>query len=163
MTLTIGSYTLDANPLHNAGIAALASWCRNAFIFLIALFSLRGAWNCVQEYLANMGAIRQASASDDVPVAGTVSALIMAGIITTVCAALPAYVTTWGGQSGFMSALANGLFQNSSAAIGTGISLLDAFVPLDYAVSASVSVLIFRVTVGGIYFSILTIVRWLVG
>ena len=163
MTLSWAGIVMDCNPLHNAGIASLADWCRNAFVFLIALFSLRDAWTCVQEYLANHGAIRQTTAADDVPIANTASALVMAALITTAVAALPAFVATWGGQSGFIAAMAGGLFQNTNSAIGGGVALLDAFFPIDYAVAAAVAVLLFRVSVGSVYFVIVTTVRFLVG
>lgn len=164
MNISIGDFTFDCNPLTTYGgvIGGVASFCRQLFTWAFTLGFILACIKVTHGTMQASAAARQASAASATPGVSSGTALVMAGAITVAIATVPALlVTAMGG--GVLSVLGASPWDGASGAIGTGIYLLNAFMPLDAVVNYAVSFVIFRFGAMGAFWVSSTITRFLVG
>jgi len=168
-TVTIGGgdmvATLDLNPTHDARLGPVIAWFRTAMVWVLSLAFVYGAMKTFEEYYQESVVAPQARAAGTSILginANSVVALVVAAAITVVLVALPlfffGYISAFG--IGFT---ATNIFKGAGGPVTMGLGLLDAFFPLDLCVTLPVVLLTFRAGIGGVYWLVATIVRFIVG
>lgn len=166
MSVTVGTSTLNLNPFSNTSIAAIGGWMKTVFTWLVVYGYGKMAWDSIETYLASSAGANQARTSGQT-VLGTnlnaPSALAMAAVITIALGAIPGAFVAYLSSTHFLDTILLNPFAGVAPAVATGVGMINQVFPVDVAVGASVSYLIFRMSLGGLYFVATSIVRWAVG
>jgi len=168
MTVAIGSWVVDLNPLHNASFADLAAMVRAFFVWMFTAGFVLGIVKMVEGYVQASTSARQAQSSGTAILGTNINsglAIAMAAVITVVLTAIPvvgmAFLATHGGA--FSAVLGVNPFTGVSGPVAGAIYLADAFIPLDMLITQTFWMIVGRISMGATYWTATTIVRFLVG
>jgi len=157
----LGATTIDLNPLQGQW-AGIASFTRNLVLWVLTLAYVGFVVTTTLETMRAMAAARQAGAASATPGISSGTALAMAAAITFAIATIPALLmATLNG--GLLTLLGVSPFAGATGAIGMGIALANAYLPLDAIFSYAMLAIGYQLTVGMLFWVASTAVRFLVG
>jgi len=162
-----GGYTMNLNPLANEGIAVIASGTRSILVWLITCVYFIALWQCFDTKMSDVTKARQASTAGTTVLGenvNAVSATLMATAITVAALAIPGFMVAWWSDHGSVSSfLSAGPLSGVTGIFAHSIALANAFIPLDVIIADVVGYMVFRVSCTSLYFTVSTIIRYLVG
>jgi len=160
-SFTVGAVSMDLNPLQGQ-FAGIASFIRNFILWCVTLAYIGFVISHTMETMRAVAAARQASAASATPGISSGTALAMAAAITVAVATIPALlVATLNG--GLLTTLGVSPFAGATGAIGMGIALANAYIPLDSILTYATAGLAFQLSIGALFWVATTVIRFLVG
>lgn len=160
------SYSLDFNPFSIPAFVNSAAVVRSVVSWLLWLGTAWFAWKEAKATFEAIGSVKAAGAASTVPVVSSGTALVMAGIITAACLAIPAALLAWMASTGALANITGGLtaaLAGADSLIYKFITVVEAIVPLSLMIYHLLLRWVFSATVGGVYAVSSSIVRFAVG
>lgn len=156
-----GGYSLDCNPMDYPAVSGIAAWCRAAVSWLLIGWLVYSCSKRVVEAINASGAFRQASSAATAPGISSALALGMAGLISVVMLAIPAFCVAW--FVPYVGVVSSSPFISGGSAMDAGLWLADQFFPVSLLVAALVVRIVFLWLFGAIVWFVINVTRFITG
>ena len=160
-------YTIQLNPFSQSWVVDLAAFVRSLVMWICAAGLYYANITCLLDAIQKLFMFRQTQTAGEEFMGtnvNTLSCLIVAGTITTLTLAIPAYATSWFGAANITSVVMSSPFHGFAAnAVGCALWMVDQFFPLAFMVYCVLAQIAFRAGLMPIMWFVGTVIRFLVG